>query len=192
MSEQITPGSGEMSLAGYAPPVWIASTFAPRWYADAIQEARVGVGRDARRREIVFAVCSAESYLVEWVRDSVLNREFDDLSKYFPAGKLEGILDRWKRVVKDLTADGRISKSQAFGGKVWQDFVELVEYRNGLVHGRSSRPATSGQPANLNPVPSMDLLDQLAPGWAAKVVQVLVNDLHSTVGTAPPAWRDPP
>lgn len=188
MSEQITPGSGELSLAGYAPTAWITSTFAPQWYADAIQEARVCVGRGARRREIVFAVCAAESYLVEWVRDSVLNRQFDALSGYFPPNEHVGIVDRWKRVVKQLAADGRISTPQTFSGKVWQDFVDLVDYRNGLLHGRSSRPATSGQPSKLKPVPSTDLLDQLSAGWAANVVQVLVNDLHRTVGTVAPSW----
>src|SRR5262245_31238247 len=41
--------------------------FAIAWYADALKEARVGAGdHHERRREIVFAVCCAESYLWEW------------------------------------------------------------------------------------------------------------------------------
>jgi rubredoxin len=63
--------------------VWLSYSFAPEWFADALHEARAGGDHHARRREILFSVCCAESYILEWVRDQVLNRQFDRLNKYF-------------------------------------------------------------------------------------------------------------
>ena len=91
-------------------------------------------------------------------------------------------------MLKQLADDGRVSKDQDFSGKVWQEFVDLVQYRNGLVHGRSSRPASSGQPNKLKPIPSTDDLDQLASGWAVRIILALLLDLHHTAGTVPPMW----
>jgi hypothetical protein len=185
---EITPSVGGLSLSGQEPEPWITSTFAPNWYADAVAQARTELGRDGRRREIIFAVCTAESYLVEWVRDSVLNHHFKELETYFRPGQNIGIEVKWKRVLKQLANDGRVSKAQDFGGKIWQEFRLLVRYRNGLVHGRSSRPASSGQPDELKPIPSPDDLDQLAPGWAVRIVLALLLDLHHSTGTVPPTW----
>jgi hypothetical protein len=71
---------------------WKSYSFAPEWFADASREAGVEGSpglerRGARRREVLFAVCAAESYVFEWVRDTVLNRDFEKLKKYFPAGR---------------------------------------------------------------------------------------------------------
>src|SRR4051812_27749577 len=51
-----------------APSIIAIGHFAPSWFADALHEARTGGDGDihARRREILFAVCCAESYLYEW------------------------------------------------------------------------------------------------------------------------------
>ncbi len=187
MMEERTPETEELEITGHAPEVWIAATFAPEWFADAVREAQ-STGQADRRREIVFAVCTAESYLFEWVRDSALNRNFKALSRYFPPGKRVGITKRWRKMVEQLAKDGRISARQDFNGTVWQEFTKLVAYRNGLVHGGSSRPWTSGQPSDLDPVPSTDLLEQLDPGWAVGVVEALVKDLHRACGTTPPSW----
>ena len=70
--------------------VWITETFAPDWFADAIHESHLE-GPGARRREIIFGVCCAESYLLEWVRDEVLNREFGKLKSYFPPDDRKGV-----------------------------------------------------------------------------------------------------
>ena len=81
---------------------WKSYSFAPEWYEDALNEARGGKDHHSRRREVVFAVCCIESYLFEWVRDDVLNREFSSLQNYFPDDHLRGIRERWKEVIKTL------------------------------------------------------------------------------------------
>ena len=132
-------------------------------------------------------MCCSESYLVEWVRDDVLNRSFEELERYFPDNDRDGIRERWKRVVKALHAHGRIPACQDFGGATWKEFFRLVEFRNGLVHGGASRPAEASQRPGLLPSPTPVELDSLQ-GWAIGVVYDLITDLHHTVGTKPPKW----
>ena len=60
---------------------WRADSFARAWFEDALREANTGAGPNARRREIVFAVACAESYLLEWVRVNVLDRDFEKLAQ---------------------------------------------------------------------------------------------------------------
>lgn len=98
----------------FAPTVWNIATFAPEWYADALREALLS-GRDARRREIVFAVCCAESYLIEWVRDHVLNKQYNELEKFFPATQiLETMPPGWAAgVVCTLIRDLHVSVGTA-------------------------------------------------------------------------------
>src|SRR5919112_3743691 len=69
--------------------VWLTYSFAPEWFEDALNEAKRGADHNARRREIVFAVCCAESYLFEWVRDEIIGKSNMErlmkyLNKYFP------------------------------------------------------------------------------------------------------------
>ena len=89
--------------------VWRSYSFAPEWYADAAKEAREGNDHHARRREIVFAVSSAESYLFEWVRDDILQRDFSELDKYFPPGDRKPIREKWKGIPKKLKGNCLIS-----------------------------------------------------------------------------------
>ena len=62
---------------------WLSYSFAREWYSDALNEACKRNDHHARRREIVFAVSSSESYLLEWVRDAVLQRDFHKLETLF-------------------------------------------------------------------------------------------------------------
>jgi hypothetical protein len=170
------------------PTVWLSYHFAPEWFADALNEMRSGRDHHARRREIVFAVCCAESYLVEWVRDEVLNRDFNRLNQFFPSGEKRGAAEKWKEIPKALYANGLIAALPDLGKSYWQEWIDLVELRNGLIHARSSRPETSPQPPGEQPRPSKGDLDKLAPGWATKVVVTLIQELHAAVGTSPPVW----
>src|SRR5437016_1725000 len=87
------------------PTVWKTYCFAPEWFNDALNEARTGLDHKSRRREIIFSVCAAESYLFEWVRDEVLNRNFSELKSYFLPGKRRGITEKWKEIPKQLYRD---------------------------------------------------------------------------------------
>lgn len=66
------------------PIVWLSAHFALYWYQDAWAEAKNTGDTQFRRREILFSLAAAESYLLEWVRDEVLNRDFQKLDHYFP------------------------------------------------------------------------------------------------------------
>lgn len=186
MSKSV-PDVTRLVITTFAPTVWNIATFADAWYADALREALLP-GRDARRREIIFAVCCAESYLIECVRDHVLNKQYNELEKFFPSGKKDNISERWKDIIKELAKQKKIPKAQSFGGNTWRYFRDIVDYRNGLVHGVSSRPDSSSQPLELNPMPATQILETMSPGWAAGVVCTLIRDLHASVGTAPPSW----
>jgi hypothetical protein len=130
----------------------------------------------------LFAVCAAESYIFEWVRDTVLKNDFSVLPTYFPfpqsGERKPGVREKFKDIPKRLFEDRRINKPLDCGAREWQDFVDLVDWRDGLVHARASRPEMSGQPEKERPVPSKGELDKLKPGWALAVVRTLLNKLH--------------
>jgi hypothetical protein len=69
-----------------------------------------------------------------------------------------------------------------------QDWALLVEYRDGLVHARASRPHTSSQPEQEQPIPSKSLLDALEPGWAVGVAVERARRLHEAGGASAPKW----
>lgn len=172
--------------------LWKYGTYAHAWFADAQREAAVE-GENAVRREIVFAVCAAESYLLEWVRDGILESDFRSprLNHYFPVDskkKSLGIVERWRNVIEHLNEDGTISGLPDLGQAFWSDFNKLVDFRNGLVHGRASRPDTEGLKPKEKPEPTVEELQKLTKGWATKVVEQLIRTLHEAVGTSPPNW----
>lgn len=180
------------TVAAYAhvptPTVWLTYTFAPEWLSEAREEAKVAGDHSARRREIVFAVCFAESYLFEFVRDSIPGIDFQRVSEFFPPGDRRGICDRWKEVVRQLLQGGFLSEPPPSGDKLDQDWDRLVEYRDGLVHARSSRPQTHPQPEAERPLPSKSTLDELEPGWAVRVVVTRAQRLHEASKTSAPSW----
>src|SRR5713101_4785635 len=96
----VTPEAATSKWEAQSPTLWFFYSFAPDWFEDALTEASRGQDHHARRREIIFAVCAVESYLVEWVRDEVLKRQFASLTSYFPSGDRRGITQRWKEVLK--------------------------------------------------------------------------------------------
>jgi hypothetical protein len=122
------------------------------------------------------------------VRDEVLRRDFNRLNQFFPPGERRGVAEKWKEVPKALLEAGLISAALNLGRSYWQDWLDLVDLRNGLMHARASRPETHSQPVSERPVPSKGDLDKLTPGWAVKVVVTLVRELHAAVSTLTPAW----
>ena len=175
-------------ITASAATLWLTSSFAPEWFADALREARTGQDHHARRREIVWAVCCVESYLFVWARDQVLKRNVTEIERFFPSDDRRGIRQRWKEVIKELHRANYIPNSPEFQGAYWDDFILLVRYRDGLVHARASRPETDSQPKEAKPLPSKTVLDQLSAGWAVRVVVTLTRRLHDAVGTPQPTW----
>jgi len=169
------------------PTVWLTYSFAPLWFEDAVDQAKQP-GANARRREIVFSVCFEEAYLVEWVRDSVLSRIFELLSKYFSPGSNKSARDKWNDVPKALHRDGLIPEAPNWGDAVWANWIKLVEMRNGLIHASSSRPETTSLPDKEKPKPPKGNLDWMDAGWAVRVCVALVRRLHQYVGGQVPSW----
>lgn len=171
--------------------IWQSSTLAPEWYNDAVRETGMD-GPAARRREILFAVCAAESYYFEWVRDVILNSNFERLSHYFPTdkkkGKKRGVLEKFKEMTKQLKDDDCIAGTLDCSGREYQAFVRLVDFRDGLVHAMASRPSTANLSKESRPVPSQTDLDTLPAGWAIGVVWTILEKLHHDTRTPRAGW----
>lgn len=187
---------------------WLSQTSAPQWLEDARTEAERGQElaeeleerhlpaiRQALvrflHREIVFAVCFAEAFLLEYLRDYVfihrpgkghrealvafVEREKDDQSR--PLWERLGIRRRWKWAVKTLQEEGKLRDEAAFEGQAWQRFQEdLAPFRNGIVHAKLSRPVRGGTEESAEPTPAT-LFDR-GPTWATSIVTELARDLH--------------
>jgi len=167
--------------------LWAWSAYAAFWFKDALHEAKLD-DPDARRREIVFAVCVAESYLFEWVQGKVLCYDFSQINRYFPPRKHRNVTERWKEVLSELFNDGKIKAVPDWSKPFWSDFSKLTTMRNGLVHGGASRAETTQQSRDEKPYPSIGDLRTMDAGWPTRVVVSLVKELHNTVGTPPPTW----
>ncbi len=142
------------------------------------------------RREVLFSVCCVESYLLEWVRDEVLNQDLKGVTRYFPPGQKKGISEKWKEIPKKLRADGLITAVPNYGTKIFGDFKNLVAIRDGIVHASSSRPVSAKMPNHGKPFPTLSDLQTMKPGWALGVVVILLEDLHETLKTSKPLWLE--
>ena len=191
-AQTISPEGIASAVVFGTPTVWQNYRFAPEWFNDAIHEARTGRDHHSRRREIIFSVCCAESYILEWVLVDVLKRDYQRLSVYFPPGKKRGVKEKWKDIPKDLLRDGLISATPQLNDRDWANFLELIDYRDGLIHAGASRPENPSIPASELPVPSKTHLDNLLAGWAIGAVVAMIRNLNRAAGTSDPDWLQDP
>ena len=190
----ITPVPAEATSSVGIPTVWISDNFAPDWFADALIEARIGKDDNARRREIIFAVCFAESYIFEWTRRKV---QIEELNDYFPPNPRfdndpryrRKLKDKWRCIPKELYDAGKISADPNLN---LSGLGTLLKYRHGLIHAAASRPATDFQPKETKPFPTKGDLNKLQPGWAVRIVVELVTALHKAVGDPLPEYLQNP
>lgn len=184
-SKVITLKAGKLNITGKKINLLVTSSFAPSWYKDALNEGLTGKDRNSRQREILFAVCFAETYIFEWVRDNVFKTDSDGLIKCF-AGK--GLKEKWK-VLNSLSDDKKIKGKIDFGKNInWQKFCGLIKLRNALVHASMSIPESSSPSDFIKQYPTTSDLNKYPNGLAVKVVYNLVKDLHEAVATSPPDW----
>ena len=156
--------------------------FAPEWFTDAVREALDGNSLHARRREILFAVCFAEAYIVEWALHDIFHGDTRKFQTYFPHGRRRrSAIDKWREVPDELHRDGVIPRAPKRRAAYWQRFQELSEERDLLVHAVISRPEDASHEARTN-------LTIVEPGWAIRTAVDLVRNLHETLGTDPPGW----
>ncbi len=166
----------------------MSSSFARAWFEDAFNEAQTGQDHNSRRREIIFSICFAESYLFEWVRDEVLQRQYTRLRIYFPPRKKRGVDEKWRDIPKRLHDAKLIPQLPDFRDPHGKEWNILIKYRDGLVHAVASRPQTTSQAVTERPVPSKTELGNLKAGWAIRVVIERVRRLHKATGTLMPSW----
>jgi hypothetical protein len=177
----------------------VMADFARDWFDDARNEATKETAA-ARRKEIIFAVCTLESYLLEWVREILLSRHspaelLSKLEKYFPSeGHRKPITDKWKDVPKALCRDGLIKDTPDLSGHTWQAFTERVYdyYRNSLIHASVSRPQEKVTASSTPPSDWKAELARLPAGWAIGIVTELMRGLNDKAGTRTPDWLDEP
>lgn len=179
-------------MKGQKPTAVLKQHFSKPWFLDASKEAQVERDKDARRREILFSVRFAETYLFEWVRDELLTASHKELRDYFPPGKNRGAKEKWKDVPKQLQSDRLIDSVPALSGKFWNDFCDLIDLRDGLIHARASRPSMPGLAANEGPVPSVNQLVEMEAGWPTTVVVSLVECFHHYTNKPIPTWLKRP
>lgn len=196
----IVAGPGALSFAkAMAATFRVVNRFAPGWYKDARHEAQAPLGDiHARRREVVFAVSCAESYIYEWTRDLLQTTpgHYSRIDAYFPPKPVKGwnrsVTDQWKEVPKELHAVNILANKLDLSGAHGDDWLRLVDYRNGLIHALASRPQEYGPGPPIRPLVTADDLHAMAPGWATSVVEERVLRLHQAEGTAPPPWLTSP
>lgn len=163
-----------------------ASHFSESWFTDARDQSLLP-NRHARRREIVFAVCLAETYLFEWVLHQLFPGNWAAADAYFPAGSRRSVYDKWQEIPAKLVVDGRLPVAPDLGGPHGADWLRLLDLRDWLIHAAVSRPRVRVD-HNL-PMSSFDAeLESLAPGWALGVVVERMRRLHTAAGTPPPEW----
>jgi hypothetical protein len=180
---------GAYVMEGANVELWLTHSFAPDWFADAVREAGAPLGEvGARRREILFSVAFGESYIIEWVRDEVLKGDYRRFQNYFRAEEKLDAITKWKVIPKWLCHSKLIPKRLDLGKTYWEEWLRLVHYRDGLVHAVSSRPDSPSLPEIEKPLPALDVLAKLTPGWAIKTAVQLVKVLHETMATPLPSW----
>ena len=184
---EITPPTGTMNITRYAPTVWLIAHFAEVWFDDAKKESTIP-GRDARRREIIFSIAFAECYLFEFIRDKILGPDYSKIDTYFPPGDKKGVKEKWKNIPKELLSDGYISKLPDLNTRYWADWLEIVEFRNGLIHARSSRPDSTSIPDRSRPIPKSKALSDMAPRRPLSDTIRMITKFHDALGIDLPDW----
>lgn len=187
-----------VTIAAFPATLRVRSRYAGSWYDDALGEAGRAMGDyHARRREIIFAVCCAESYLYEWAYDlleqSIVSFAAEDaIAAYFPRppehGWNRGVSDQWKEVPKQLHQDGRLAALPDFGGPHGEEWRTVVVYRDGLIHAHISQQEIYAPTHEVRPDVTTSDLSGLTPGWALGVVIARIRRLHAAAGTPPPEW----
>ena len=164
---------------------WISQSFAKAWFKDALNEARHGIDIDSRRREIIFSVAFAESYLVEWVRDDILKQDFNKFNHYLPINKKLSAVDKWKEIPKRLCKDSLLQETPNLKATFWVNWAKLIDYRDEFIH------AVTSCPENLELLQEMSKIHEMSKiksGWAINVAIELVKQFHKAANMPMPEW----
>lgn len=166
---------------------WIYQSFAKAWFKDALNEVRHGIDIDSRRREIIFAVAFAESYLVEWVRDDILKKDFGKFNLYFPINKKMSAEYKWKEIPKQLCMDKLLRETPNLKSTFWGNWKELIDCRDGFIHAVTSCPENLESPHKKG-LTKIHKISKIKSGWATHVVIELVEQFHKAANMPTPEW----
>jgi hypothetical protein len=61
-----------------------------------------------------------------------------------------------------------------------------MDYRDGFVHARTSRPDNPTVPEEYKPFPSMKVTNLNPPGWGVEIVRAIFKKLHADTKTKVP------
>jgi|LGOV01.1.fsa_nt_gb hypothetical protein len=187
-------GTIPMMTAQITASVWTYQTFAHEWFNDALHETQNASGYNSTRREIIFAVAFAESYLFEWLRDDILKKNYNKLSTYYHLFYNQSPIEKWKEIPKKLYNDGLIPNIPKIENikQEWDEFKKVVKYRNGLSHGASSIPKNLSLSSEISPTPPIGELHKKKPGWAIKTIMELIKQFHKAANMPAPEWLQIP
>jgi hypothetical protein len=171
---------------------WQSDNFAEDWYHDALGEARSGSDHNARRREVIFAVSFAESFIFEWARRKL---QIEEVNEYFPSKRRfkndsryrRSLVEKWRMIPTELYEAGKLTVCPALDLSALE---QLLRYRHGLIHAASSRPSTQNQSPESKPFPRKKDLNDLAPGWAVNIVFNLVSQLCEQLNESKPPYLE--
>jgi hypothetical protein len=184
---RIKAETGKYILEGKDVTFWLSDNFSKDWYEDSYHEATAGKDHHSTRREILFSTCFLESYIFEWARGLI---QIEELDVYFPSKPpYRSLKDKWKNIPEELYKGGKISNVPSLD---LSDLRQLITYRNGLVHAKSSRPVSDTQSDVTMGFPTKDHLRQVGPGWAIRIAHDLVDKLHTELGTPIPDYLHRP
>jgi hypothetical protein len=156
---------------------WIYQSFAKAWFEDALNEVCHRIDIESRRREIIFAVAFAESYLVEWVRDDILEKDFKKFNHYFPINKKISAADKWKEIPKQLCKDNLLRETPILEATFWVNWIKLINYRDGFIHAVTSCPEDL-EILRKKELSKIHKMSKIKSGWATHVVIELVVTVH--------------
>ena len=175
----------------------ITSSFAQDWLDDALMEAKKENSLANKRREFIYAVCFAESYIFEWVRDNIFSDRLYDLIDFFTHRVtkngifFKGVKAKWKTTIEQLYQDGKIRTENFVDEKqnsVWKDFCDLLDLRNSIIHSNLSIPQRTSEAELIKNLRTKNDLDRRVVGWATGVVINLVKRFHEETRTKPFDW----
>ncbi|MBI1422104.1 MAG: hypothetical protein GC149_01475 [Gammaproteobacteria bacterium] len=176
--------TANLQCIGYSSTLITGHAFAQYWFEDAYQESKGNTWHHIRR-EIIFSTTFLEAYLFEWAQSQLTN-DMVELLRLFPQEKnIPSLTNKWNKTIT------QIFKLRALGEPPCSDieeFKQLIELRNNLLHARASRLSITNEVNISWPEPSAESLSKLQNGWALGVAIDMVCLLNSHAGTDIPNY----
>jgi hypothetical protein len=181
------PETCRLRFKGHTPTVIVGQSLALHWFKDAIHESQ-GDSWHNVRREIIFSATFLESYLFDWAQNQLINDIGLLLDEFPHEGFIPSLTNKWGELVSKVFRLRSLGNPPA---KENPELERLVNYRNRLLHGQTSRLEISSVENLSWPIPSVEELKKLGNGWALSVSLKCVQSLHFHAGSEVPEYLKP-